>query len=320
MNNVAIINSQAVGDCLLGTHTARLYKQHFPDSYITFFVRQGLAATTAEGEMLNNEILTLLIMQEGIDNVGVFDGEGVLHSYKVTPKDTFDEGIMQDSWFSDLGIVKSQSYKLIQKYPELDFNDTNTKFNIGADKQILKDGAIVIATSGPLDWNRKTKNEALRVAILNGLKEYIKNNNINARFYFMGRDVEDCNLIESLQRLNSCSLYIGPMGLPVHAAAGLGVDTIHITSVFPPEYDSPKFYHNGWHRPIKSKNHCLTYSCISEKLFSKEVYPEGPPTKYGFWPKYCDLTTNGKSCVYNTEAKQVIDAFDEWYNEVGKHL
>jgi hypothetical protein len=320
MKQIAIVNTQAAGDCLLGTHAVRLYKQYFPDTSISFFVKMGLTATTAEGEMLNNELLSLLAIQHGVDNVGVLNREGNLVSHKQLEKPQFDQVIIQTGWFSDLGIVKSQSFPFIKEFPELDFSNTETQFNVGAEKREREPGVITIATSGPLDWNRKTKNDALRVSILLKLRDYIKQNNINARFYITGRDVEDCNFIESMQRLNSCDIYIGPMGLPVHMAAGLGVDTIHITSVFPPKYDSPQYYHSGWHHAIKSKNHCTTYSCVLPKLSSEQVSPEGPRTKYGFWPKYCEILENGKSCVYNTDSEDVIEAFDAWYRERGVNL
>jgi hypothetical protein len=179
----------------------------------------------------------------------------------------------------------------------------------------------VISTSGPLDWNRKTKNESLRLDILRRLYKYLTDNNIAAEIQMLGRDVEPEDLIVSLQRLNNSHIYIGPMGLPVHMAAGLQVDTIHITSVFPALYDSPAYYHSGWHRPIKSKIHCGTYACVSEKTFSTQVYAaEGPNAAYGFWPKICPHTDNKMSCVYNTQSEQVIQSFDEWYTEKGKYL
>lgn len=318
MKNVAIVNTQAAGDCLLGTHTAKLYKKKFPDSYITFYTRKNLVPTTGESDLNDGIIYDIIKMQPGIDAVGYFDN-GSLISLGKPISDTVDELIVQQSWFSDLGIAKSQHNDLISRYGPDDFSDTETEFNVGSHK-LLPNDHLVIATSGPLDWNRKTKNETLRIQILMELKNYLQKNNIRARINLLGRDVEQGNLLESLQKLNNSHIYIGPMGLPVHVAAGLKVDTIHITSVFPKEYDSPKFYHSGWHEPIKSLIHCGNYECVTPKVFSNTATPEGPATKFGFWPKQCPHTSNKMSCVYNTEAYSVIEAFDKWYKQKGHSL
>lgn len=319
MRYVGIVNTQAVGDCLLGTHTATLYKRKFPDSHITFFVREGLVPTTGESDLDDGSTLQLLSMQNNIDAVGIIRRDGTLISSNPGIKQ-LDEVIEQTAWFSDLGIAKSQHNRLIARYGEEHFSDTETSFNVGTEKQLPTDH-LVITTSGPLDWNRKTKNESMRIKVLKGITEFLRDNNVRAKLVMLGRDVEQENLITSLQRLNNSHIYIGPMGLPVHAAAGLGVDTIHVTSVFPATYDSPMYYHSGWHRPVKSKIHCGTYACISEKQFSTEVYTqEGPATSFGFWTKKCPHTENTMSCVFNTEPEQVIGSFSEWYNEKGKFL
>jgi hypothetical protein len=319
MKYVGIINTQAAGDCMLGSHTAKLYKQKFPDSHITFFVRQGLVPTTGESDLNDGIIFKLLNMQDGIDAVGFLRHDGSLVSSDPNIQ-KLDEIIEQRAWFSDLGIALSQHYSVVTKYGQEGFTDTETQFIVGSEKQLPTD-KLVISTSGPLDWNRKTKNESLRLDILRRLYKYLTDNNIAAEIQMLGRDVEPEDLIVSLQRLNNSHIYIGPMGLPVHMAAGLQVDTIHITSVFPALYDSPAYYHSGWHRPIKSKIHCGTYACVSEKTFSTQVYAaEGPNAAYGFWPKICPHTDNKMSCVYNTQSEQVIQAFDEWYTEKGKYL
>jgi hypothetical protein len=316
MRHVGIINTQALGDCLLGTHTAKLYKQKFPDSHITFFVRDGLVPTTGESDINDGVALRLLALQEGVDAVGYLRRDGTLISSEPGVS-KLDEIVEQRAWFSDLGIAKSQHHVLLSRYKDSIFTDSETVFNVGSKKELPAD-RIVISTSGPLDWNRKTKNEYMRVVILQKLKDFLVKNKINAQIVMLGRDVEREDLIVSLQRLNNSHIYIGPMGLPVHAAAGLGVDTIHITSVFPASYDSPAFYHSGWHRPIKSKIHCGTYACVSEKLYSDQVYAhEGPATAFGFWPKQCPHTENKMSCVYNSEPEQVLNAFEEWYEQRG---
>lgn len=318
MTHIVIINTQALGDCLLGTHTAKRIKEHYPNCFITFATRQNLVPTTGESDLNDGIALRLLAMQDGIDAVGYITNDGQLHSNIEVPK-TLDLVIAQESWFSDLGIAGSQHFDWNNKMPNHKITDTETVFNVGRGKELPED-RLVISLSGPLDWNRKLKNEVQRVTVLKLLQQYLLDNKITATIQLLGRDVEQEDLVVSLQRLNNSHLYIGPMGLPVHAAAGLSVDTIHICSVFPAEYDSPQKYHTGWHRPIISKIHCGTYSCVSEKLSSTQVYPEGPTANYGFWPKICPHTQNKMSCVYNVTAEQVIDSFDAWYKEKGQFL
>jgi hypothetical protein len=319
MKYVGIINTQAAGDCMLGTHTAKLYKQKFPDSHITFFVREGLVPTTGESDLNDGVIFKLIGMQDSIDAVGFLRSDGSLISNDSSIK-KLDEILEQRAWFSDLGIAKSQHYSAVNKYGQEGFTDTETRFNVGSDKNLPTD-RLIIATSGPLDWNRKTKNEILRLNILRRLYNYLQVNNIRAEIQMLGRDVEAEDLIASLQKLNNSHIYIGPMGLPVHMAAGLQVDTIHVTSVFPAKYDSPEYYHSGWHRPIKSKIHCGTYACVSEKTFSTQVYAaEGPVASYGFWPKICPHTSNKMSCVYNSDSEDIIKTFELWYEQKGQYL
>lgn len=321
MKTVLIYNSQASGDCLLGTHTARLYKQQFPDSKIYFCVRKGLTPTTAEGEDETDSILEILKLQEAIDGVGFIlqSDQGALISLDDHSKPQFDEVIHQHAWFSDLGIVRSQSHSLFERYGRENFDDTDTSFSVGTPKNLPTDH-LVIATPGPLDWNRKTKNEALRISFLTRLKYYLEQNNIRARIALLGRDVETGSLLSSLQKLNNSHIFIGPMGLPVHAAAGLGVDTISVTSVFPNYYDSPEYYHSGWHRSIKGELHCGDYRCVQEKIYGESNTPEGPRTQWGFWPKTCPHTENKLSCIHNVSPEKLIHTFADWYQEKGRHL
>jgi hypothetical protein len=324
MKSVLIYNSQASGDCLLGTHTARLYKQRFPDSKIYYCVRSGLTPTTAEGEDETASILEVLQHQEAIDKLGfvIHTPKGPMISlldHSEMPQ--FDEVIEQHGWFSDLGIVRSQSYQLFNRHGREHFENTDTSFSVGQKKELPTDH-LVIAFPGPLDWNRKTKNEALRLSFLTRLKYYLEQNNIRARITLLGRDVETGSLLESLQKLNNSHLFIGPIGLPLHAAAGLGVDTIAVSSVYPNSYDTPAEYHSGWHRAIKSHIHCGDYRCVTEKLYDKEITNtfEGPPTKWGFWPKKCPHTSNGFSCIYNTSPEQLVATVADWYLEKGQYL
>ena len=325
MKNILIINTQAFGDCLLGTHTVRLIKQMSPDTNITFAVKNTLRLTTSEEEETPADILSILSKQSGIDNIAVINVSNrqtqidriyIIKDNQISEVEisNFDRVIVQDRWFSDLGIVKSQSVALLS---DERFHNTETSFTLAKRKKNPTDH-IFITTSGPLDWNRKTSNEALRQKTLFGIIEYLKSNNIPARILPIGKDVDNFSLEQALTEINNSHIFIGPMGSLVHAAAGLNTDTIHITSVYPVEYDSPAHYHSGWHRPIKSKIHCQTYACISEKSSEEQVYPEGPKTKYGFWPKMCSVNNGGFSCIYTIQPNQIIDSFIEWYEQKGK--
>ena len=323
MKNVLIYNSQAVGDCILGTHTARLYKQKFPDTNIYFCTRENLVPTTSEGEQENIDILHVLSLQEGIDGVGQIVRTVNGPSVKLFGSDKaieFNEIIEQHAWFGDIGIVRSQSSSLFTKHGEADFWDTETSFNVGSQKSLPSDH-IVISTVGPLDWNRKTKNEAMRLTFLSKLKYFLEQNKVSAKISLLGRDVEYGSLLDSLRKLNNSHIFIGPMGIHSHVAAGLGVDTITIPSVFPAHYDSPEYYHSGWHKTIKPAIHCGNYQCVKPKNYSAEnKFPEGPGTTMGFWPKMCDETENGFSCVHNASPDAIIELFADWYTQKGKEL
>ena len=323
MKNVLIYNSQAVGDCILGTHTARLYKQKFPDTNIYFCTRENLVPTTSEGEQENIDILQVLALQQGIAGVGQIVRTVSGPSVKLFGSDKpieFNEIIEQHAWFGDIGIVRSQSASLFTKHGETDFWDTETSFNVGSQKNLPSDH-IVISTVGPLDWNRKTKNEAMRLTFLSKLKYFLEQNKVSAKISLLGRDVEYGSLLDSLRKLNNSHIFIGPMGIHSHVAAGLGLDTITIPSVFPAHYDSPEYYHSGWHKTIKPAIHCGNYQCVKPKNYSAEnKFPEGPGTTMGFWPKMCDETENGFSCVHNVSPEAIMELFADWYIQKGKDL
>ena len=142
MKYVGIVNTQALGDCLLGTHTAKLYKQKFPDSHITFFVRDGLVPTTGESDINDGVALKLISMQEGIDAIGVLRRDGSLVSSD--PSITkLDEIVEQRAWFSDLGIAKSQHYSLLSKYRDNLFTDSETVFTVGSEKELPTDKLVI---------------------------------------------------------------------------------------------------------------------------------------------------------------------------------
>lgn len=318
--NVLIFNSQAAGDCLLGTHVAGLYKRVNPDSKVYFATRHGLTASTSEFENESHTLLTLLRLQNHIDGVGYVFRENDSFRVRILTESevvNFDEIIEQHCWFSNLGIVKSQSYSLIARYGESNFADTETKFNVGTRKQ-LDPNKLVISIPGPLDWNRKTKNEQMRTSVLAGIDSVAQNYRIPVEIRLTGRDVDNDNLVTSLQTLNNSNLYLGPIGLPAHAGVGLGLDTVCITSVYPAEYDCPEFYHSGWHKTVaKPPNHCGNYSCVTPKIFPDTATPEGPQAKYGFWTKNCEITTNRLSCVNQTRVEDIINLFEQWVIERG---
>ena len=323
MKNILLYNSQAAGDCLLATHTAKLYKQKYPDTKIYLVTRENLVPTTSEGENDNLELLHVVSLQEGIDGVGqvvkTVDGPAIKIFGGPAPQ-TFHEIVEQHAWFSDLGIVRSQAASLFKTYDKQDFWDTETKFTVAAEKRLPTD-QLVIAMSGPLDWNRKTKNEAMRIAVLSKLTTLLEQKGVKARIVLLGRDIEYGSLLDSLRKLNNSHLFIGPIGLHVHAAAGLGVDTISIGSVFPAEYDSPEHYHSGWHKTVKKVIHCGNYACVTPKLYSEDnTHKEGPPASKGFWPKMCDETSNGFSCVHNISPDAIMELFADWYEQKGKNL
>jgi hypothetical protein len=104
------------------------------------------------------------------------------------------------------------------------------------------------------------------------------------------------------------------MGSLVHFAAGLGIDTISLTSVFPSEYDCPEFYHSGNHSSIKVNfpKRCAEFNCIKLKQYDNQQTWGNPPTTFGFWPKVCSYTSTGMSCNYNITADNIIEKFEAW--------
>ena len=302
--NILVYNSQSAGDALISTHIAKQIKKDYPYSTIIFAVRQDLKVTTRENEMSEGvvDILNIISIQEGIDRVGIvspINGSLSIMMDQKAPIGTIDKVIEISEWFSDLGIVGSQM---------LPYNDTDLTFIVNTSKILTE--KLTIGFAGDLDWNRKWQNpEEYKL-----LKEYVLNLDANIEFFGV-----DCIPVQryfsALSRLNNCHLLISPMGSLVHMAAGLIVDTISLTSVFPKVYDTPEFYkRSGWHRSIKSKNTCKNFNCITTKNFDLNV-PKGwgnPPTEEGFWPKTCKYI--GNSCVYNATAEDFIKVINEYKN------
>lgn len=304
MKNILIFNTQAFGDALLGTHLAKLQK---PEDNVFFAIRDTSTLTTAEKDKDGLiQMLDILKLQHCIEGVGIVQNNKFI-GYQCKPPEKFDKIITQNEWFSDLGIASSM---LISYYEEQGYKKfptkVETKFNVGTKKE--KKSTLTIATAGPLDWERKWGYFPYK------LIDILKNNNIT--IVFLGKDVCDNSYLKSLQELNNCHLYIGPMGSISHISAGLNVDTINICSVFPPHYDSPEYYHSGYHKSIiaRSSDHCGNYKCITKKFYDKEKPGWGnPQVKYDFWTRTCDFMESGNSCVSNIKEEDIINEFGTWY-------
>lgn len=304
MKNILIFNTQAFGDALLGTHLAKLQK---PEDKVFFAIRDTSTLTTAEKDKDGLiQMLDILKLQDNISGVGIVQNNKFI-SYLGQPPKNFDKIIKQNEWFSDLGIASSMliSYYEEQGYKKFPIK-VETRFNVDSEKK--KFSVPTIATAGPLDWERKLG--YFPIKLINEIEK------LNYNIIHLGKDVCNNSYLKSLQELNNCNLYIGPMGSINHMAAGLSIDTINICSVFPPYYDSPEYYHSGYHKSITAQfsEHCGKYYCITEKIYDKKKSGWGnPPTKWDFWTKTCSFMKDGKSCVANIKEEDIIVYFKEWY-------
>lgn len=306
MKNLVICNLQSFGDILLSTHIARLSRKYLPGVKVHFFVRSDLTLTTAETnpEALL-DVLKIIEQQDNIESVGLIRGDQLLTTQPITD---FKILVIQ-GWSSDLGIVKSQLKPFYDMFNIDEPIDTETKFNVGIKKTLTT--KKVVGLAGKLDFLRKWNNEEE----YNKLRTYLDNHKVVIKEF--GVDISNHSYSDQLKELNCCDLLISPMGSLIHAAAGLNVNTISLTSVFPSEYDCPEYYHSGWHRSIKKDypKHCGTFKCVVEKPYDNQTSWGNPPTMFGFWPKECGFMNDNKSCVYNIQAQDVIELFEEWYNE-----
>jgi len=309
MKNILIINSQSFGDALLGTHLAKLIKA--PDTHISFAVRVNITLTTRENDsQALDDMLEIFSLQEGIDSVGVIQGNSFIHK-KGIPSNAirFDKVYSQSEWFSDAGIAASM---LIPFYDESGWPDkikkVETSFNVGKSKNCPED-KINIAIPGKIDWIRKIGYYPKNVIkYINSLKDI--------ELVYLEQDTFKTYL-QALQALNDCHLFVGPMGSLTHAAAGLNVSTISLCSVFPAHYDSPEFYHSGFHSSLTAPKslHCGDYKCVSEKKITERGKSWGnPPTLWNFWVKTCPYTANDKSCVANIQEEDIISEIQKWLN------
>ncbi len=308
MKNLVVINTQAFGDCLLSTHIARLAKKYIPDIKVHFFIRADLTLTTAEtSKEAFVDVLKILSMQTNIASVGVIVGDSL---YPAIPIDDFKVILIQ-GWSSDLGLVRSQLKPFYDMFDIKDKIDTETIFNVNSNKTLTTE--LTVGLAGDVDFLRKWQNPSEYQKFL----DHITQKKYHIRIEKFGVDVESTSYSEQLKRLNNCDLLISPMGSLVHAAAGLNVSTISLTSVFPAEYDCPEFYHTGWHTHIKTEfpNHCGTFKCVTPKTYDNQQSWGNPYTEMGFWPAKCPYTDNKQSCVFNITANNIIEQFERWYDE-----
>lgn len=312
ITNLLIFNTQSFGDILLSSHIGRIAEKYFPDMYVHLAVRDNLTLTTAESnsEALR-DALYILALQKNITSTGVIANGVHKMAYCTKNFETSGEAktIVIQGWSSDLGIVKSQLKPFYDNFGITDPIDTETIFNFDGKRK--ETGKLVVGLAGDLDFLRKWHNKEEYQKFL----DRITSSKYNIDIIKFGVDVENQLYSEQLKKLYSCNLLISPMGSLIHAAVGLGIDTISLTSVFPYQYDCPEFYHSGWHQSVKQifPKSCVGYKCVTEKKYDNQLTWGNPPTEFGFWPENCPHTINNKSCNFNTTAESLIEKFEEWY-------
>lgn len=327
---VLVFNNQALGDMLLGTHMATLIKKDHPSWNITFAIQEEpmLTMSTNDPDKGASEMVELLRIQPNIDNFGLLNQQtGMLSIISGQQVQKFDIMYHQSEWWSDLGAAASMQVPYYKdKGIEITREniDTETKFNVNSKKELPSH--LRVATAGPLDWNNKVKRDETRLAVLEGLYSVGISTNDKGihsidgvEVIQLGADMGNNTYLESLQILNNCHLYVGPEGSMSHMAAGLGVDTILVCSVYPPEMVAPAYYHSGNHYSVqcRKENHCGDYRCIGDKPY-KDSTTQGwgnPPCKFTSWPSKCPYTPNKRSCVWNVDAEDIINKFKEWYEK-----
>jgi len=325
--NILIFNNQALGDMILGTHLATVIKQDIPDCHITFAIPDNsmLTMSTNNHDKGLFEMMEILALQPNIDCFALFNNEkqGIIPVSGIKPEKEFDKIYTQSEWWSDLGIAASMMIPYYRdKLSEKEFSslnrkdiNTETKFNVCSEKITSKYSIPTIATAGPLDWNNKYKSEERRQEVLKGIESIAP----DIRIIMLGADIGDRTYLQSLQILNNCKLYLGPEGSMSHIAAGLGIDTISLSSIYPREWLSPKYYHSGYHIDIvpRAEDTCDSFNCIKRKDFDY-TQPQGwgnPPCQFSTWPHTCPYTKNGWSCIHNIKVEDILNEFEIWYKE-----
>tara|TARA_Y100000034_G_scaffold136800_1_gene215881 strand:+ start:10929 stop:11912 length:984 start_codon:yes stop_codon:yes gene_type:complete len=316
--HIVIFNSQAFGDALVGTHLARLFRDKYPKAFITFAIPSYMNLTTSSSQPEGlKDIVNILSLQYGIDNISFLrrydENNGELKIVKgKEPNVAPDLFIEQKEWWGDLGLAGSAvlPYYLLEDPNNIsrEILDTETSFSIGTKKELPEQ--LTVVTQGPFEWGRKLGNEQLQKDVVDSIRKKGKVIELDVKCF-------DGSYLEALQIVNNCHLFIGPAGSMAHAAAGLGVDTITIASVFPEKYDTPIDHKDGYHLAVvpKTENHCGSYKCLTKKDFSLDTYNTGigNPPVYDFWAKKCEFLEDGNSCVSKYTSGQILRGFDIWF-------
>lgn len=318
-DTILIYNDQAFGDALIGTHLARLLKDKYPESNIIFAIPPTMNLTTSKNQKDGLiDIINILSLQYGIDGVYLLESDGEIitidHKHGYVLANSPDLVLEQREWWGNLGIVGSNIlpyYKLENLSLNRKNMNTETKFNVGT-KKVLPE-RLTVVTQGPYEWERKLNNSKVQQQVVNEIKKY-------ANVIELDVKTHNGTYLEALQIANNCNLFIGPIGSLAHACAGLGLDTISITSVFPNKYDSPEYYKKiGYHDSIypKKENHCGSFKCITTKNYdpNNEITDFGNPPVDDFWAKKCDYMEDGLSCISKYTVEDIMNSFLKWYEQ-----
>jgi len=316
--HIGIYNNQAFGDALVGTHLARLFKEKNPEDEITFLIPFSMNLTTCKDQLKGLEdIYNILRIQEGVDHIGLvkFNEEGKMNIEIISdePVSSLDTMYFQKEWWSDLGIVGSNTifYNIMNDLPlTREAVNTETKFTVGIERELPEE--LTIVSQGAFEWERKTHTK-----IFDEFKERISE---YATLIDLDVETHDGTYLDALKIAQNCHLFIGVAGSLCHACAGLGVDTITIPSIFTMESESPEFYHSGYHKAIRYKegNHCGTHECLENKLFKIEDVTNsasvGNPKVQDFWSPTCPInyTKDGFGCVTQHSVDTIMDEFMKW--------
>lgn len=291
-----VINRQAFGDMLLGTHAMKLMKKKYPNSYLAMVISETATLTTVESKGVS-EMIEILSLQPGVDEVITYGGRCFRRISRSSPfHNRVDFVLNQNEWYSNLGLVASMQ----TEFKSRGFIDTfNTETTFRTDNPSPVKNENLITTAGELDWNRKIGFTPYK------LFGHMEENGYEVQM--LGADTHIDSYLTALRKLEESVLYIGPIGSMSHFAAGLDINTINVMSVFPPQYDSPQYYHSGFHRSVLT-NRKKDYSMITPKIYNGEEQQPGwgnPRTEKGFW----DYVNSDD--YYDIE-RDLINSFDEW--------
>ncbi len=319
MKKLLLYSTGGFGDALVFTHLATLLKEteKYKNHQIDFCVNHDFGFQFGNGN--NNDAFEILKIQNNITDFVIFNRFEGTFTYptgeiiSVKTDSPYEHIYLQRDFYSDLGYIKSLFIEFIEEFGIVP-NLGETNFRLWTDNvPTIKEPIKHIALPGELDWKNKWPGQEHKV------KEIYKI--LTDRQYtieIIGPETGK-SYLNNLRALESCNLYIGPFGSIGHAAAGLGIDTITLSSIYSPIWDNPAFYHSGFHKGIvcAHSGHCGTFKCITPKYY----YPKDPdPLFYGPpviewntpWIENCPYTKNGKSCVSNVEVQEFITALDQW--------